>query len=207
MTSNTANALFGYFETLYKLNQDLIHLCGLDSIDDAHQFRQTFDSIVHAIPRLFPLSKEKGLSYKLSKKDGILSLAADLPFIEQEYNTYFEQHRCFLEKVIRIRNKLEHSMHSATVTEASSGSNGYSDITFLIREERYTISTQEIIHFAKKLNEVFSRIQLLLDDYAHEQHKETHPYYLRMNRYLFTNYNKIYESPLLTIIGRALLPF
>ena len=34
MTTEIANALFGYLETLYNLNQKLVKLCGIDVIDD-----------------------------------------------------------------------------------------------------------------------------------------------------------------------------
>ena len=34
MTIEIANALFGYLETLYNLNQKLVKLCGIDVIDD-----------------------------------------------------------------------------------------------------------------------------------------------------------------------------
>lgn len=34
MTKEIANALFGYLETLYNLNQKLVKLCGIDVIDD-----------------------------------------------------------------------------------------------------------------------------------------------------------------------------
>lgn len=34
MTKEIANALFGYLETLYNLNQKLVKLCEIDVIDD-----------------------------------------------------------------------------------------------------------------------------------------------------------------------------
>ncbi len=34
-----------------------------------------------------------------------------------------------------------------------------------------------------------------------------HPYYRRLLRYTFTDFNKVYESNVLSIIGKAMFPF
>lgn len=34
MNKEIANSMFGYLETLYNINKNLIELCGIDAVDD-----------------------------------------------------------------------------------------------------------------------------------------------------------------------------
>ena len=56
MNVEIANALFGYFATLYHLNQKLIQLCGIDVIDDFENGEGYILEIIQNIPRLIPYS-------------------------------------------------------------------------------------------------------------------------------------------------------
>ena len=54
MDIEIANSLFGYFETLYKLNQKLIKLCGTDVIEKYEHSHKAILDIIQDIPRLIP---------------------------------------------------------------------------------------------------------------------------------------------------------
>lgn len=57
------------------------------------------------------------------------------------------------------------------------------------------------------MNILFSKIQELAHRFAEEYEYNDHPYYRRLVRCDFADFNKIYESNLLHILGKALLPF
>lgn len=59
MTIEIANALFGYLETLYNLNQKLVKLCGIDVIDDFESGEKDILDIIQDIPRIIPYSFNK----------------------------------------------------------------------------------------------------------------------------------------------------
>ena len=54
MTVEIANALFGYLETLYNLNQKLVKLCGIDVIDDFESGEKEILDIIQDVPRIIP---------------------------------------------------------------------------------------------------------------------------------------------------------
>ena len=59
MTVEIANALFGYLETLYNLNQKLVKLCGIDVIDDFESGEKEILDIIQDVPRIIPYSFNK----------------------------------------------------------------------------------------------------------------------------------------------------
>lgn len=59
MNVKIVNVLFGYFETLYHLNQRLIKLCGIDAIDNFENGKEYILEIIPNIPRLIPYSYNK----------------------------------------------------------------------------------------------------------------------------------------------------
>ena len=74
-------------------------------------------------------------------------------------------------------------------------------------EKIIDLCASEIIAFIKDVNILFSKIQKLVTPSAFKHHYEDHPYYRRLIRYDFCNFNKIFESDLLQIFSNALLPF
>lgn len=54
---------------------------------------------------------------------------------------------------------------------------------------------------------MFSVIQKQIDKYVFEKGKEDYPYYRRLLRFDFQNYNKIYDSDVLALVGASLFPF
>ena len=210
MTITTADALCRYFESLYHLNQTLIALCGTDMFDYQGKQERQIDDVVMSIPRLVPyIFNRKAQTYEISKKDGLMRFSDDIPFLKEDYESILLKHLDCLEKVKKIRNKLEHEMHGANIVASVSGSM-FSVSYEVIWEDTEVIidlCASEIIAFVKDMNMLFSKIQKLVTPSAIEHHYEDHPYHRRLVRYDFRNFNKIFESDLLQIFSNALLPF
>lgn len=81
------------------------------------------------------------------------------------------------------------------------------DITYEVNGDKITITAGELIDFVKEINILFSKIQNLVNQYAYEHGKCDYLYYKRLVRYSFEDFNKIFESDLLRIFGKSLLPF
>jgi hypothetical protein len=208
MTNECANALFRYFETLYELNQNLIILCGVDVIDNKGQYEKRIDEIVMAIPRLVPYVYNKKTSkYKITDSDGLMKFSDEIPFLLSAYESILQQNNNLLGKIKKIRNKLEHEMHGARIVASSSGSTTLFSVTYGVEGKKVNLDASEIIAFAKEMNTIFTQIQGLAEQFACERKLDDHPYYWRLIRYRFSEFNKIYESQLLRTFGKALLPF
>lgn len=208
MTSEITSALFGYFEALYNLNRNLITLCGVDVIDNFGQYETHIAEIIQDIPRLVPYVYDKeNETYIITKSDGLLEFSAELPFLKDGYDSLLEKHYEFLKKVKTIRNKFEHKMHGARLMSAGSGSLILFDMTYMLSKETITLQSGEIIRFVKQLNSLFSAIQQQVETYYSEKGRLDSPYCRRLIRYDFSDFNKIYDSPLLKTVGKALFPF
>lgn len=208
MTREVGNALFRYFETLYGLNQNLIILCGINIFDNRGQLERYIEKVIMDIPRLVPyVYDRKTSSYRLEPKDGLLEYSDEIPFLWEDYERILENHKEFLEKSKKVRNKLEHKMHGADAVATSSSTFSLFSITYEVAEEEIELEAKEFISFMKDINVMFDKIQTLLNRFATEIEMCDHPYYCRMARYRFLDFNQIYESNLLHIFGKALLPF
>ena len=208
MTITTANALFRYFETLYNLNQNLIALCGTDVCDHKGEQERRIDEVIMAVPRLVPYAFNKKMgAYIIEKADGLMKFSDDILFLEADYETILQKHKDFLEKAKKVRNKLEHEMHGARIVASSSGTTSMFSVTYEVAKNEIELRAVEIIDFAKDMNVLFSKIQELMMQFAREHKCGDHPYYWRLIRYDYADFNKIYESKLLHIFGKALLPF
>lgn len=208
MTVTAVNALYRYFQALYNLNQHIIILCGVDVLDNKWQYEEHVEEVVLLIPRLVPYSRDKKTKeYQICRNDGLLEIGGEIPFLEESYCAILEKHEEVLGKIKEIRNKLEHRMHTAREIASGSGTSCLFEITYEIKDTKIKISVNDLILFVKDLNILFSRIQKLVDTFAYEHKIEDNPYYCRLVRYCFTDFNKIYDSDLLRIFGKALLPF
>jgi len=208
MKITTANALFRYFETLYSMNQNLIVLCGTDVFDHIGEQERRLDEVIAAVPRLVPYTFiKKTAVYEITKVDGLMKFSEDIPFLGEDYESILQKHQNFLEKAKKVRNKLEHEMHGARIVAASSGTTSIFTATYEVSEIEINLSATEIISFTKDINILFSKIQELVHISAKERLYADHPYYRRLVRYDFSDFNKIFDSGLLHIIGKALLPF
>ena len=121
MTIEIANALFGYLETLYNLNQKLVKLCGIDVIDDFEGGEKDILDIIQDVPRIIPYSfnkKTKKLEFK--DRNGLLEYQDSILYLKDDYDRILSENYGFLDKIRKIRNKYEHKMHG--VKHKSSGS-------------------------------------------------------------------------------------
>lgn len=212
MTITTADALCRYFEALYHLNQTLIALCGTDMFDYQGKQERQIDDVVMSIPRLVPyVFNKQTKTYEISKTDGLMRFSDDISFLKEDYENILCKHKECLEKAKKIRNKLEHEMHGANIVASISGSMTMFSVTYEVvgkdGEKIIDLCASEIIAFIKDVNILFSKIQKLVTPSAFKHHYEDHPYYRRLIRYDFCNFNKIFESDLLQIFSNALLPF
>lgn len=206
----TTNALFGYFEELYGLNQDVIVLCGTNVFDllEKREHTQRMDRVMITIPRLIPYKYDRGSKlYEISNTDGLMNFSEDIPFLAESYESIFQNHKDFLIKAKNIRNKLEHAIHNARIIGTGSTPSCLFRITYNVGKEQIDVKANEIISFVKDLNVLFSKIQSEVIQYVRENPQNAHRYYIRITRYDFCNFNKIYESDMLSIIGKAMLPF
>ena len=208
MTITTANALFRYFEILYGLNQNLVVLCGTDVFDHKGEQERRIDELLMGVPRLVPYAfDKKTATYRIENADGLMKFSNDIPFLSADYESILQEHKDFLEKAKKVRNKLEHEMHGARIVASSSGTTSLFSVTYEVAENEIVLCADEIITFVKDMNVLFSKIQELVHISAREHKYDDHPYYHRLVRYDYADFNKIYESNLLHILGKALLPF
>lgn len=208
MTITTASALYRYFETLYGLNQNLMVLCGTDVFDHKGEQERRIDELMMAVPRLVPYGfNKKTATYEIEITDGLMKFSEDIPFLEADYESILQRHKVFLEKAKKVRNKLEHEMHGARIVASYSGTTSMFSVTYEVAENEIDLCAGEIISFVKDMNLLFSKIQELVHIFAREHKFDDHPYYHRLVRYDYADFNKIYESNLLHILGKALLPF
>lgn len=208
MTVEIANALYRYFEALYELNQNVIILCGTDVLDSRSQYIKQIEKVIHLVPKLIPykFNKRDGI-YKLENGDGLLEFEDDMPFIRVYYEDILKNHIKFLENIKKIRNKLEHKMHGAKVVASSDGSSCLFEIVYDIKGNRVEIKAVELINFLKEINNLFYEIQKSVIEFINKKHKSEYEYYIRITRVYFNEFNKIYESNLLRLFGKVLLPF
>ena len=207
MEITTANALYRYFEELYGLNQNVIALCGINVFDITDKQERRMDEVMITIPRLVPYGKnKKSQLYEIKKSDGLMNFLEDITFLKGGYESIFREHKVFLIKVIRIRNKLEHEIHNANIVGLGSSPSWFS-VTYEVKDTEIDFRSYELISFVKDLNVLFSKIQAEVIQYAEEHQKTEYQYYKKITRFDFCDFNKIYESNISNIIGKLMLPF
>ena len=91
--------------------------------------------------------------------------------------------------------------------ETASSPSSFFDITYEVDKIRITVTANEILSFLKDLNNLFSEMQAEVVQYAWKYQKNGNRYYERLTQYDFCNFNKIYESDMVRIIGKVMLPF
>ena len=208
MTIEIANALFGYLETLYNLNQKLVKLCGIDVIDDFEGREKDILDIIQDVPRIIPYSfnkKTKKLEFK--DRDGLLEYQDSILYLKDDYDRILSENYDFLDKIRKIRNKYEHKMHGVKHKSSGSGSLSLFDYTFMVENESIEITAGAFIKLVKSVNCLFSKIVRDISKFAYENHKEDYLYYRRITRFDFTDFNKIYDNDILRIVGKIMKKF
>lgn len=208
VTVEIANALFGYLETLYNLNQKLVKLCGIDVIDDFESGEKEILDIIQDVPRIIPYSFNKKTQILILKdRDGLLEYKDNISYLKEDYEKILSDNYEFLDKIRKIRNKYEHKMHGVKHKSSGSGSFSLFDYTFMVGDESMKITAGSFIKLVKSLNNLFSKIVLDISKYAYENKKEDYLYYRRITRFDFKNFNKIYDNDILKIVGKIMKRF
>lgn len=208
MTIEIANALFGYLETLYNLNQKLVKLCGIDVIDDFESGEKDILDMIQDVPRIIPYSfNKKTQKLEFKERDDLLEYKDGILYLKDDYKQILLENYDFLDKIRKIRNKYEHKMHG--VKHDSSGSSSFSlfDYTFIVENESIEITASSFIKLIKSLNNLFSKIVCDIREYAYKNKKDDYLYYRRITRFDFTDFNKIYDSDVLRIVGKIMKKF
>ena len=212
MNIEICNALSGYIQTLYTLNQKLIKLCGTDVIDKYEYSHKEILDIIQEIPRLIPY-ESNNRKLELTNKNGLLEYKSEIVFLEESYSKILKNNYDFLDKIRIIRNKYEHKMHDIKRKSSGSGTTSYFDFEFEVysnEKKRYeSIHTYagDFIKLIKQLNTLFSLIVKEIRIYSYQNNNDDHPYYRRLFRFDFQEFNKIYESNLLRTFGEIMLDF
>lgn len=208
VTVEIANALFGYFETLYNLNQKLVKLCGIDVIDDFESGEKEILDIIQDVPRIIPYSfNKKTQTLILKDRDGLLEYKDNISYLKEDYEKILSDNYEFLDKIRKIRNKYEHKMHGVKHKSSGSGSFSLFDYTFMVGDESMEITAGSFIKLIKSVNNLFSKIVLDISKYAYENKKEDYLYYRRITRFDFKDFNKIYDNDILRIVRKIMKKF
>lgn len=208
VTVEIANALFGYLETLYNLNQKLVKLCGIDVIDDFESGEKEILDIIQDVPRIIPYSfNKKTQTLILKERDGLLEYKDNISYLKEDYEKILSDNYEFLDKIRKIRNKYEHKMHGVKHKSSGSGSFSLFDYTFMVGDESMEITAGSFIKLIKSVNNLFSKIVLDISKYAYENKKEDYLYYRRITRFDFKDFNKIYDNDILRIVGKIMKKF
>ena len=208
MTIEIANALFGYLETLYNLNQKLVKLCGIDVIDDFESGEKDILDIIQDIPRIIPYSfNKKTQKLEFKDRDGLLEYQDSILYLKDDYEQILSGNYNFLDNIRKIRNKYEHKMHGVKHKSSGSGSLSLFDYTFMVEDESIKITAGELIKLIKSVNNLFSKIVCDIRKYAYENKKDDYLYYKRITRFDFTDFNKIYNNDILRIVGKIMKKF
>ncbi len=205
MNIEIANAMSGYIETLYTVNQNLIRLCGAEIFFYRSEFEKLTLDIIQDIPRLIPYSYsnlEKKLI--LDDKNGLLEYQSDILYLKQDYQRILNKYTETLDKIRKIRNKYEHKMHDVEYKSSGTGSFSLFDIEFKVNNKVIRIYAGELIKVIKEVNILFSKIVDEISQYAYNNGKDDYAYYQRITRFEFSDFNEIYESELLRKIGRIM---
>ena len=210
MNQEVANAVSGYIQTLYRMNQKCLLLCGADILNGPDYTVPALE-LIGDIPRIVPYKYIEKKGDLISKKDGLLEFDSEISYLFDEYEKIIDQHKDLLDKVRLVRNRYEHKMHDVRWKHSSNGSLTLLEIGFEIthnEESQYIeISMSECIPLLIQLNELFDKIIEDVRNYAYDNNKTDYAYYRKLCRHEFRDFNKIYQSKLLVIVGKVIGPY
>ena len=103
-------------------------------------------------------------------------------------------------------------MHAVSPRSAGSSNFVIFEYEFFVREnsgkeEIVSVCSCEFISLIKELNIMFSKIQNEIKKYAEKNSKTGYNYYERLNRLDFRDFNLIYDSEVLRMVGKAMDDF
>lgn len=209
MNIEIANAMSGYFETLYQINQNLIILCGAEIFYyRSYKFKKVTLDVIQDIPRVIPYSFDnKKQDLVLEDRNGLLEYQDEIQYIKQDYQNILNNYKDTLNKIRKIRNKYEHKMHDVKYQSSGTGTMSLFDIEFKVNDEFIRVYVGELIKLIKEMNILFSKIAQEINVFAYQNKKEGYAYYERISRFDFKDFNEIYESDILRKIGKVINKF
>ena len=209
MNIEIANAMSGYFETLYEMNQNLIRLCGAEIFYYRFsEFEKVTLDIIQDIPRVIPYSYDnKEQDLVVDDRNGLLEYQDQIKYIKEDYQNILDKYKDTLNKIRKIRNKYEHKMHDVKYQSSGTGTMSLFDIEFKVNDEFIRIYAGELIKLIKEVNILFSKIAQEISIFAYQNGKEGYAYYERICRVDFKDFNEIYESNILRKIGKIMNEF
>ncbi len=216
MDESIFNAIYGYIDVLYTSNKRLIKLCGSDAIDDFNVGSKVILDLIQDIPRIIPYCSVNEKKVKLIKKDGLLEFDESLPYLKQKYEQIIINNKEVLIKIKKIRNKYEHKLHDAKIMSHYSGNDSWFKFGLKVNDAifnketnehenvtyEYYIDSYELISLIKEVNELFDCIINDISNYAYLNQID-HPFFRKLSRIKFSNFNKIYESDILYEVGKV----
>ena len=164
MNREIANALSGYFETLYEINQRFLFLCGTSCLDNDGKNLKTLLDMVQDLFRLLPFSYDKeSKSLFVKKEDGLIEFDKEIGFLYQDYNEILQNHYDDIDVLRKVRNKYEHKMHSLKELSSEDGTSVYFAFDFEIIENGTTVNKRitygMLVGTIKDLNYLFFKLQ------------------------------------------------
>lgn len=201
--------MYGYFETLYILNQNLIRLCGAEIFYYGFSgFKKLNLDIVQDISRLIPYSYDnKKQDLILDNSNGLLEYQDEMKYIKEDYQKILDKYKDTLNKIRKIRSKYEHKMHDVKYQSSGTGTMILFDIEFKVNNEFIRIYAGELIKLIKEINILFSKIAQEISIFEYQNGNEGYAYYERISRVDFKDFNDIYESNILRKIGKVINKF
>ena len=98
-------------------------------------------------------------------------------------------------------------MHEIKRRSSISGKYSFFEFVFKVKDEMIKIGAKELVDLIKQLNVLFSKLIKDIKKNISDEEKTNHPYYKRITRFDFENFNQIYDSKLLWIIGNCMIDF
>ena len=212
ITIKIANSFSGYFEVLYRMNRNLLKLCGKNYQYPDFSDENILLDLITDIPRIVPYKYNKDCKnnkdckkIELYNKNGLLEFEENLDYLKTDYQDLFDNNYDFLDRIRKIRNKCEHRMHSVSQKSVVFSPNCTYNYIFQINSnngnEVISINTQELITFIKGLNELFTKLQKEVITFAEENNLTEYNYFKKITKFEFKEINQIYDSCILHIVG------
>lgn len=208
MNFEIANAMSGYIETLYVINQKIIKMCGIDVIINFEYCNKEILDIMQDIPRLIPYRYDKNSGrLRLDYTSGLLEFNNDIPYLENYHNKILKDNYFFLDKIRKARNKYMHKMHGIRQRSSGSGTLHLFDFTFEIEQEDVQVTAGEFLQLIKQLNLLFSKIVHDIRVFAYANKEDSYEFYRKLMRFDFKDFNDLYECNMLRKIGKIMYGF
>ena len=143
MNREIANAMSGYLETLYSMNQKILQLCGTNASEDFEDNSKRLLDIIQDIPRVVPYSfnnNKKILEYV--DRNGLLEYKGEIIYLAEEYDKILDENYIFLDNV---RNKYEHKMHGIQHRASLSDSSLLFEFLFDVGNKEIIVTSDDLI--------------------------------------------------------------